>query len=170
MDIINITFDCSVMIMFVMIMLTSDVSSYLILLLISDLHVSNFPPPWLLTNSSYFWNDRSRNDVSQAAVIGRLGIYGHIFAADIGRLGAKGLMTEVFLRRKKKIRKWIFQKTNGTIRKCSSRAFQWMVMSVCFDNLKFLGGNFCGPRLVTEVTISKELILWLDTPPLILTV
>jgi hypothetical protein len=28
-------------------------------------------------------------------------------------------------------------KTNGTIRKCSPRAFQWMVMSVCFDNRKF---------------------------------
>jgi hypothetical protein len=27
------------------------------------------------------------------------------------------------------------RKTNGTIRTCSSRAFQWMVMSVCFDNL-----------------------------------
>jgi hypothetical protein len=27
------------------------------------------------------------------------------------------------------------QKTNCTIRKCSSRAFQWMVVSVCFDNL-----------------------------------
>jgi hypothetical protein len=33
------------------------------------------------------------------------------------------------------------QKTNGNgiIRKCSSRAFQWMVMSVRFDNLKFFG-------------------------------
>jgi hypothetical protein len=28
------------------------------------------------------------------AVIGRLGIYGHFFAADIGRLGAKGLINE----------------------------------------------------------------------------
>jgi hypothetical protein len=33
--------------------------------------------------------DRSRNDVSQAAEISHLGIY--FFAADIGRLGAKGL-------------------------------------------------------------------------------
>jgi hypothetical protein len=29
-----------------------------------------------------------------------------------------------------------------------------MVMSVCFNNLKNLGGNFCVPPLVTEVTIS----------------
>jgi hypothetical protein len=36
--------------------------------------------------------DRSRNDVSQAADIGRPGIYTtDFFAADIGRLGAKGL-------------------------------------------------------------------------------
>jgi hypothetical protein len=27
---------------------------------------------------------------------------------------------------------------NGTIKKCSS-AFQWMVMSVCFDNLRYFG-------------------------------
>jgi hypothetical protein len=35
--------------------------------------------------------DRSRNDVSQAAEIGRLGIYLLFFVADIGRPGAKGL-------------------------------------------------------------------------------
>jgi hypothetical protein len=35
-------------------------------------------------------------------------------------------------------RKWLNRRTNGTIRKCSSRHFQWMVMSVYFDNLKFL--------------------------------
>jgi hypothetical protein len=37
---------------------------------------------------------------------------------------------------------WLIWTTNGTIGKCSSRAFQWMVMSVGSDNLKF-GGNFC---------------------------
>jgi hypothetical protein len=37
--------------------------------------------------------DRSRNGVSQEADIGRLGIYRVFFAADIGRLGAKWLMT-----------------------------------------------------------------------------
>jgi hypothetical protein len=31
------------------------------------------------------------------------------------------------------------RKTNGTIRKCSSRTFQWMVMSVGFKNHK----NMC---------------------------
>jgi hypothetical protein len=36
--------------------------------------------------------DRSRNNVSQAAEIGRLGIYLLFVAADIGRLGARGLM------------------------------------------------------------------------------
>jgi hypothetical protein len=56
---------------------------------------------------------------------------------------------------------WI-QKTNGAIRKCSSRAFQWMVMSVCFNNLF----AFCVLPLVTEVTISplaklKRLLLLL---------
>jgi hypothetical protein len=32
-------------------------------------------------------------------------------------------------------RKRLNRNTNGTIRKCSSRAFQWMVMSVGFGNL-----------------------------------
>jgi hypothetical protein len=45
---------------------------------------------------------------------------------------------------------------NGTIRKCSSRAFQWMVMSVSFDNRKSFGQFLC-PALVTEVTITKSL-------------
>jgi hypothetical protein len=41
-------------------------------------------------------------------------------------------------------RKWVNQKPNGTMRKCSSRAFQWMVMSVGFDNnLKFFGQFLC---------------------------
>jgi hypothetical protein len=31
--------------------------------------------------------------------------------------------------------KWLTWKTNGTFRKCSSRAFQWMVMSVCFSTV-----------------------------------
>jgi hypothetical protein len=39
--------------------------------------------------------------------------------------------TQRFLRKIKKLKK-----TNGTIRMCSSRAFQWMVMSVDFLNLK----------------------------------
>jgi hypothetical protein len=33
--------------------------------------------------------------------------------------------------------------TNGAIRKCFSRAFQWMVMSVGFDNLKYFGQFLC---------------------------
>jgi hypothetical protein len=33
----------------------------------------------------------TKTTTSQAAEIGRLGIYGLFFAADIGRLGAKGL-------------------------------------------------------------------------------
>jgi hypothetical protein len=47
-----------------------------------------------------------------------------------------------FLRKTQKIhflQKCLNKKVNGTIRKCSSRAFQWMVMSLCFDNLKFFG-------------------------------
>jgi hypothetical protein len=35
------------------------------------------------------------------------------------------------------------RKTNGTIRKCCSRAFQWVVMSVYSDNLKFFGQFLC---------------------------
>jgi hypothetical protein len=38
--------------------------------------------------------------------------------------------------------KLVNRKSNCTIRKCSSRAFQWMVMLVCFDNLKYFD-NFC---------------------------
>jgi hypothetical protein len=38
---------------------------------------------------------------------------------------------------------WLNRKTSGTIRKCSSRAFQWMVMSVCSDNLKFFWQFLC---------------------------
>jgi hypothetical protein len=53
-------------------------------------------------------------------------------------------------------REWLNWKTNGTIRRCSSIAFQWMVMSVCFDNHKGFG-QFCVPPLVTEVTISLVL-------------
>jgi hypothetical protein len=46
----------------------------------------------------------------------------------------KGLRTEVFW---EKFRKQLYRTTNGTIRKCSSRAFQWIVILVGFDNLKF---------------------------------
>jgi hypothetical protein len=35
------------------------------------------------------------------------------------------------------------QKTNGTIRKCSPRAFRWMVMSVGYNNPKFVGQFLC---------------------------
>jgi hypothetical protein len=37
--------------------------------------------------------------------------------------------------------KWLNQKTNGTTRKCSPRAFQWTAMSasVDFDKLKYFG-------------------------------
>jgi hypothetical protein len=35
------------------------------------------------------------------------------------------------------------RKSNGTLIKYSSRAFQWMVMSVCFDNRKFWGQFLC---------------------------
>jgi hypothetical protein len=68
--------------------------------------------------------DRSRNDVSQPADIGRLGIYRLFFLADIGRLGAKGLRTVGILRKFQKVN--IFTKmyfnceTNGMIKKCSS--------------------------------------------------
>jgi hypothetical protein len=48
------------------------------------------------------------------------------------------------------------RRTNGTIRKCSPRAFQWMVMSVCFDNLKFWWQILFR---VTEVTISSLFVL-----------
>jgi hypothetical protein len=54
-------------------------------------------------------------------------------------------------------RKWVNQKTNCTIRKCSSRAFQWMVMSVhCRFHLTwvFLAIYVVCPTQVTEVTIS----------------
>jgi hypothetical protein len=51
--------------------------------------------------------------------------------------------------------KWLNRKTNGTVRKCSSRTFRWMVMSVGFDNLISYLGNFCIPHLVTEVTIGE---------------
>jgi hypothetical protein len=37
-------------------------------------------------------------------------------------------------------------KSNGIKRKYSSRAFQWMVISVCFDNLNFVG-QFLFPTL-----------------------
>jgi hypothetical protein len=50
-------------------------------------------------------------------------------------------------------RKWLVEKTIGTIRKCSSRAFRWMVMSVGFDNLNFLC-NFCVPHQ----SVLKDLI------------
>jgi hypothetical protein len=43
-------------------------------------------------------------------------------------------------------------KINGTIRKCSSRAFQWMVMSVRFDNLDLFGQFLCA-ALVTEAVV-----------------
>jgi hypothetical protein len=50
-------------------------------------------------------------------------------------------------------RKWVKQRTNGTIRKCSSRALQWMVMSVCSDNLNFLGQFPCqkSPSVLKEL-------------------
>jgi hypothetical protein len=38
---------------------------------------------------------------------------------------------------------WSNRETNGTIRKCSSSAFQWMVISLGFDNLNFLGKFLC---------------------------
>jgi hypothetical protein len=40
--------------------------------------------------------DRFRNEVLQGADIGCLGIYGLFFAANIGRLGAKGLKDKKF--------------------------------------------------------------------------
>jgi hypothetical protein len=51
------------------------------------------------------------------------------------------------------LKKWVNQKTNGAIRKCSSRAFQWMVMFVGFDNLQYFC-IFCVPPSVTEVPVS----------------
>jgi hypothetical protein len=65
----------------------------------------------------------------------------------------KELRTERFL---KKIQKMdlspkMDQSKNGTIRKCFSRAFQRMVMSVGFNNLKFLGQFLCDAlALVTD--------------------
>jgi hypothetical protein len=38
---------------------------------------------------------------------------------------------------------WVNRKTNGTIRKCFPRGFQWMVMSGGFDNLKWFGQFQC---------------------------
>jgi hypothetical protein len=58
---------------------------------------------------------------------------------------------------------WLYRKTNGTIIMCSSRPFQWMVrsvMSVCFDNYKYLGEFLCtalddrlkSPSVLKELT------------------
>jgi hypothetical protein len=69
------------------------------------------------------------------------------------------LRTEFFL---EKVRKCIFppengnRKTNGTIRKCSSSAFQWMVMIVCFNNLKFLQFLPCVASLVSHIQSLKS--------------
>jgi hypothetical protein len=56
----------------------------------------------------------------------------------------------------RKIQKMYFfpgnQNTNGTIRKCFPRAFQWMVMSVYFENLKYFGQFLC------QLSISKGYI------------
>jgi hypothetical protein len=53
----------------------------------------------------------------------------------------------------------------NSIRKCSSRAFEWMVMSVGFDNLKTFWGNFCVPPFMTEVTISPYKVNTRKLPP-----
>jgi hypothetical protein len=49
------------------------------------------------------------------------------------------LKDRVFLRKIQKMHlfpeNWMNRTTNGTIRKCFTRAFQWMVMSVGSDNL-----------------------------------
>jgi hypothetical protein len=51
-------------------------------------------------------------------------------------------------------RNWFNQKTNGTIRKCSSRAFQLMVTSVgSADNLKFFVQFVC-PTLPLSPSVS----------------
>jgi hypothetical protein len=47
-----------------------------------------------------------------------------------------------------------FSPKNGWIRECSSRAFQWMVMSVY--RFRQSWGNFCVPPLVTEVIITPH--------------
>jgi hypothetical protein len=76
------------------------------------------------------------------------------------------LRTEVFWEKFRKcislpefIRNWIekWLNWNGAIRKCSSRSFQWLVMSVFFNNLKLFGQFLCPPLAVTEVAISPEL-------------
>jgi hypothetical protein len=53
----------------------------------------------------------------------------------------------------------------GTTSKFSSRAFQWMVMSVSFDNLLNFVGNLCVPPFVTEVLKElKRLAWWTEFP------
>jgi hypothetical protein len=56
------------------------------------------------------------------------------------------LRTEVFWAKKIQkmyCQKWVNWKTNVTTRKCLSRAFQWMFMSLYFDNLKLFGQFLC---------------------------
>jgi hypothetical protein len=67
-----------------------------------------------------------------------------------------------------KLRIWILspkmnRKTNGTIRKCSSRPFQWMVMSVCFDNLRsFWVISVSRPWWWKSPSVLKEESPWLS--------
>jgi hypothetical protein len=52
---------------------------------------------------------------------------------------------------------------NGTIRKCSSRAFQWMVMSVGFDNLNVFGNLFvlsCNRSFQKPQYQNREITAW----------
>jgi hypothetical protein len=50
---------------------------------------------------------------------------------------------------------WLNWKTNGTIRKCSSGAFQWMVIFVCFRQSEILG-SFCVPPVSTETRVATK--------------
>jgi hypothetical protein len=91
--------------------------------------------PWLIT---FWWRLRrntvilNENTVSDECVMG----------ISAGLFKDRDLLTKI---QKMHLSppKWVDWKTNGTIRKCSSRAFQWMVMSVGFDNLKYLREFLC---------------------------
>jgi hypothetical protein len=66
-------------------------------------------------------------------------------------LTGNSLRIGVFFRKIQKMDFWVKRKTNGTIRKCSSRAIQWMVI---IKMVPFMSGNWskCHP--------SKNIVAW----------
>jgi hypothetical protein len=105
---------------------------------------------WLLV---YWLRIAARGYINRPIVCCCRWLDSELFRVAIERGSVHWLIKDWFSENAFSLRKWLIRKSNGTIRKCSSKAFQWMVMSVGFDNLEFFWIYVSHLLVMTEVTI-----------------